>query len=189
MRTRLGHRKLVTHDDAAGEAHELTFSCYRRLQLLRLNSRCELLAEAVDRAMDTQRYELIAYVFMPEHVHLLVLPLDGATGIAKLLFAIKRPFSFRVKKRMAADADPMLSELTIRDRPNHTSFRFWQEGPGYDRNIRKESTLRKAIDDIHRNPVRRGLVDETSKWKWSSWHAYDEETSKAPTRPRVSMWC
>ncbi|MCB9852531.1 MAG: hypothetical protein H6819_05510 [Phycisphaerales bacterium] len=32
--------------------------------------------------MDTQRYELIAYVFMPEHVHLLVLPLDGATGVA-----------------------------------------------------------------------------------------------------------
>ncbi|MCB9852530.1 MAG: hypothetical protein H6819_05505 [Phycisphaerales bacterium] len=90
-------------------------------------------------------------------------------------------------KHGTPDADPMLSELTIRDRPNHASFRFWQEAPGYDRNIRKESTLRKAIDYIHRNPVRRGLVDETSKWKWSSWYAYEEETSKAPTRPRVSV--
>ncbi|HRW54957.1 MAG TPA: transposase [Phycisphaerae bacterium] len=189
MRTRLGHRKLVSHDDAAGEAHVLTFSCYQRLQLLRLDSRCELLAEAIDRATETQRYELIAYVFMPEHVHLLVFPGDGATGIAKLLFAIKRPFSFRVKKQMMADGDPILSELMIRDRPNHTSFRFWQAGPGYDRNIRQDSTLRKAIDYIHRNPVRRGLVDETGRWKWSSWRAYEEATSTSPTRPRVSVWC
>jgi len=189
MRTKLGHRKLVRHDDAVGEAHELTFSCYRRLQLLRLNSRREMLAEAVDRAMETQRYELVAYVLMPEHIPLLVLPLDGATGIGRLLFPIKRPFSFRVKKQMTTDCDPMLSELTIRDRPNHTSFRFWQEGAGYDRNIRKESTLRKAIDYIHRNPVRRGLVDETGKWKRSSWHAYEEATANAPTRPTVSVWC
>jgi REP-associated tyrosine transposase len=139
--------------------------------------------------METQRYELIAYVFMPEHVHLLVLPLDGATGIARLLFAIKRPFWYRVKMRMAADGDPMLSELTIQDRPNHASFRFWQEGAGYDRNIRKESTLRAAIDTIRRNPGRRGLVDETGKWKWSSWHAYEAATANTPTRPRVSVWC
>jgi len=40
MKTRLGHRKLVKHDDAPGEAHELTFSYYQRMQLLRLESRC-----------------------------------------------------------------------------------------------------------------------------------------------------
>lgn len=70
MRTASGHRKLVKHDDAPGEAHALTFSCVRRLQLLRLNSRCELLAESIDRAMHTQQYELLAYVFMPEYVRL-----------------------------------------------------------------------------------------------------------------------
>ncbi|MCA9112003.1 MAG: hypothetical protein KDA52_18770 [Planctomycetaceae bacterium] len=25
-----------------------------------------------------------------------------------------------------------------------------------------------AIDDIHRNPVRRGLVEQARRWKWSS---------------------
>lgn len=118
MQPTKGHRKLVKHDDQPGEAHELTFSCFGRRQLLRLNSRCRLLAESVDRAMHTQHYELLAYVFMPEHVHLLVLPNENAIGISKLLFAINRPFSFRVKQQMIKESDPMLSVLTIRDRPN-----------------------------------------------------------------------
>ena len=176
-------------------------------------------------------YELLAYVFTPEHVHLLVLPAEtlgdkhpvapGETladklpvapgealgdehpvaparrirmpvapgGISKLLYAIKRPFSFRIKQTMAADGDPMLDVLTIRDRPGSTSFRFWQEGPGYDRNIRKESTMRLVIDYIHLNPVRRGLVDHPSKWPWSSWRHYEEEDlENAPTRPRIAVW-
>jgi REP-associated tyrosine transposase len=31
------------------------------------------------------------------------------------------------------------------------------------------------MDYIHMNPVRRGLVDEASRWRWSScrWHAED----------------
>ncbi len=183
-----GHRKTVKHDDAAGEAHELTFTCYRRLQLLRLESRRQLLADAIDRALQTQHYQLIAYVFMPEHVHLLVWPLADATGIAKLLFAIKRPVSYRIKQRLIEEGDPLLETLTIRDRPGHTSFRFWQEGPGYDRNIRKDETLRAAIEYIHRNPVRHGLVRGPSAWKWSSWQAYEGRASDAPIRPTVTRW-
>jgi putative transposase len=229
MKIHRGHRKLVKHDDAPGEAHELTFSCYRRLQLLRFDSRCELLAESVDAAMSRHGYELLAYAFMPEHVHLLVLPAEALGdkhpvaplpdrrealadelpvapvpdirealgdkhpvapgGISKLLYAIKKPFSFRIKQTMAADGDPMLDVLTIRDRPGSTSFRFWQEGPGYDRNIRKKSTMRLVIDYIHLNPVRRGLVDHPSKWPWSSWRHYEEEDlENAPTPPRIAVW-
>jgi len=86
------------------------------------------------------------------------------------------------------ERDPLLETLTIRDRPGHTSFRFWQEGPGYDRNIRKDDTLRAAIDYIHRNPVRRGLVGGPSDWKWSSWHAYEGRAADAPIRSTVTRW-
>lgn len=74
MQTRSGHRKLVKHDDSPGDAHELTFSCYRRLPLLRPERRRQLLADAINAAMIRHRYDLLALVFMPEHVHLLVLP-------------------------------------------------------------------------------------------------------------------
>lgn len=62
--------------------------------------------------------------------------------------------------------------LTIRERPGKRTFRFWQEGGGYDRNIASNRVLRTAIDDVHRNPVRRGLCHSPGDWKWSSWAYY-----------------
>jgi REP-associated tyrosine transposase len=188
MKTPVGHRKLIKHDDAPGEAHALTFSCFGRRQLLRLDSRCQLLAEAIDRAMARHRYQLLAYVFMPEHVHLLVWPSATASKISQLLYAIKKPFSYRVKQSMIAESDPLLDVLTIRERPGETCFRFWQEGPGFDRNIRDSELIWRTIEYIHRNPTRRSLVSQSSDWKWSSWWAYSEEKGDVPMRPRVSVW-
>jgi putative transposase len=56
-----------------------------------------------------------------------------------------------------------------------TSARFWQEGPGYDRNLSSKETILAAIDYIHLNPVRRGLAARAIDWKWSSarWYASD----------------
>jgi putative transposase len=65
-----------------------------------------------------------------------------------------------------------LERLTVRQRPGVTTFRFWQEGPGYDRNLSEPSTAVAAIDYVHRNPVRRGLVERAVDWKWSSARYY-----------------
>ena len=94
-----------------------------------------------------------------------------------LLYAIKRPFSFRIKKLMEKDKDPLLPKLTIRERPGKMTFRFWQEGPGYDRNIRTVRGSMNVIDYFHLNPVRRGLVTYARDWKWSSarWYESDGE--------------
>ena len=139
------HRKLVRHFDEPGKAHELTFSCYQRLPLLNTDERRTLLSGCIDSALARHGFELIAFVFMPEHVHLIVWPLGHAT-ISRLLFAIKKPFSFRAKTHLAARQDPLLEKLTIRERPNKIAFRFWQEGGGYDRNIHNGKTLRQAIE-------------------------------------------
>ena len=57
-----------------GHAHELTFSCYRRYRFLSRESTCEWLAEAIDAARRELQYDLWAFVFMPDHVHLIVYP-------------------------------------------------------------------------------------------------------------------
>ncbi len=110
---------------------------------------------------------------MPEHVHLIVFPEESTARISDLLYAIKRPVSYRIKEDLIASRDPLLGELTIRERPGKTVFRFWQEGSGYDRNIRDRGSLKKMIDYVHFNPVRRGLIDDPAEWKWSSWRQYE----------------
>ncbi len=169
------HRKLVKHFDDRGEIPELIFSCYNRWPLLDDDWRREQLSIAIDRAIENHGWRLNCFVYMPEHIHLVVYPTEQTSKVDKLLFSIKRPFSFRVKQRLAVAGNPLLDRLTIRQRPGKTTFRFWQEGPGYDRNIRTEKVLLSAIDYIHLNPVRRGLVDCVTGYRWSSarWYASD----------------
>jgi putative transposase len=172
MKQQPGHRKRVRHYHDAGHAHELTFSCYHRWPLLTNDVWRAMLAESVDRATQGHRYRLTAFVFMPEHVHLMVYPLPQAGTIEALLKGIKRPFSYRIKQLLIRSESPLLQGLTIRQRPGVQTFRYWQEGPGYDRNFSKASTVLAAIDYLHQNPVRRGLVKRAVDWKWSSARYY-----------------
>jgi len=116
-----------------------------------------MLGESIDRAADGHGYRLFGFVFMPEHVHLLLYPLPDASTIDFLLRAIKRPLSWRIKQQLAEAGSPLLKTLTIRQRPGVETFRFWQEGGGYDRNLASAETALAALDYVHQNPVRRGL--------------------------------
>ncbi len=181
------HRKLVKHFDDRGEIHELTFSCYHRWPILDNEWRREQLSLAIDRAIENHGWRLTAFVYMPEHVHLLVYPSQQGLKVDKLLFAIKRPLSYRVKQRLAETSDPLFQRLTFRQRPGKTTFRFWQEGPGYDRNIRTEKVLRSAIDYIHMNSVHRRLVEQAINYPWSSARWYASEGQEiGPSIPKLS---
>jgi putative transposase len=168
-------RKRVRHFNQPGHCHELTFSCYRRWPLLTNDLWRAMLSESIDRAMAGHCYRLVAFVYMPEHVHLLVYPLEAASGIEGLLRAIKRPYSYRVKQLLVASKSRLLEKLTIRQRPGVQTFRYWQEGPGYDRNLIEPGTVLAAIDYLHKNPVRRGLCQRAADWRWSSARHYLQE--------------
>jgi len=170
-----GHRKRVKHFHEPGDVHELTFSTYQRRPILMVDECRRELAIAIDRAVASQAFRLVAFVMMPEHVHLLVSPEADAAHVDQLLAATKRPFSFRIKQRLVQHDPVLLDRLTIRERPGKETFRFWQEGAGYDRNLSNETTVLAAIDYIHQNPVRRGLVVQPDDWKWSSarWYRSD----------------
>jgi putative transposase len=79
-------------------------------------------------------------------------------------------------KRLLVEAHSRLIErLTVQERPGKMAFRFWQEGPGYDRNLLSAKSVCDSMEYIHLNPVRRGLVKEASQWKWSSCRWYLSE--------------
>ncbi|QDT64375.1 REP-associated tyrosine transposase [Calycomorphotria hydatis] len=177
------HRKKVRHYNEPGHIHELTFSCYRRIQLLESPEHCRILSVAIQRAMLRNQFRLFAFVFMPEHVHLVVQPVGNGL-IERLLFAIKRPSSFRIKQHLSKTDPLTLHQLTIQQRPGINTFRFWQEGPGYDRNLTEAGSIIAALDYVHANPVRRRLCDRPTDWKWTSARQFagitDERDSDLP---------
>jgi putative transposase len=186
MSSSIPHRKRVRHFNEPGHCHELTFSCFYRLPLLTHDYVCHLLSQSLDRALVRQGFWLLAFVYMPEHLHLLVFPVTPTARIERLLFAIKRPFSYRVKEYLEHTDLALLQQLTVQERPGKTVFRFWQEGPGYDRNLTSREAVLSVIDYIHNNPVRRGLSVTPDQWKWSSWRYYHHASEfRNPALPTV----
>jgi putative transposase len=105
-----------------------------------------LLAESFDVAVKPQSYRLVAYVFVPEHVHLLVLPITLDVRMDLYLKALKAPFSTRIKRRLAEVESLLLAKLAVRELPGVCRFRFWQEGGG----LRQESSIRTSRSSRHR---------------------------------------
>jgi putative transposase len=162
------HRKQCVRYNEPGHAHELTFSCYQQLPLLSRDRTRAWLAEAIQLARVRLQFDLCAYVFMPEHVHLLIHPRQPDYRISTILWAIKRPVARRAILFLSQNSPEWLARLTATRADGGTERRFWQAGGGYDRNLMEPATVRRVIDYIHNNPVRRGLVDTPEKWSWSS---------------------
>ena len=82
--------KRVRRYNVPGHVHFLTFSCYQRLPLLSNEVWRGWLGESVVAACGQLNVAVWAYVFMPEHVHVLVRPRADVYDISKLLHQVKQ---------------------------------------------------------------------------------------------------
>ncbi|MGE3107137.1 MAG: transposase [Phycisphaerales bacterium] len=167
-------RKKLHRREAYLQSRFLTFSCFGRLPLLKNPKIADEMAACLERARLRRGFRLIAWVIMPEHVHLLMVPKpvesDGRVRVSvpSLLMAIKRPLAATVLERWRQANWQGLSRL----RDAEGEARFWQPGGGFDRNVRDAEEYAKTIEYIHQNPVERGLVAATTDYRWSSARAY-----------------
>ena len=169
-------RKLRTSCKQSGCAHELTFSCYNGKPLLADDRSREFMVDALARARQTHDFELWAYVIMPEHAHVLLLPRRADYRIAAILKSIKRSVARRAMRQLRASAPNALEAFRVMRPSGRVEFRFWQQGGGYDRNLINTDAAWAAVEYIHLNPVRRGLADAPADWRWSSARWYDGST-------------
>jgi putative transposase len=180
-------RKQLRHFNDPGHVHEITFSCQNRLPLLIHDPIRNWLIDALHRACKTLEYDLVAYVVMPEHVHLLVRPRRSVYNVSDFLRSVKQSVSRKAKSWLHENEPATFAGLCRRSRRSqrecvHTAseFRFWLAGGGYDRNVRDAPSLIAMAEYIHNNPVRRGLVATSTDWRWSSARDYAGH-SPAPT--------
>lgn len=87
-------------------------------------------ARHVDTANQEFSFQLIAFVFMPEHVHLLVYPTLSDPQLSLYLARVKQPSSAEIHAHLESCRSPLLRTLTVRERPGKECFRYWQEGSG-----------------------------------------------------------
>jgi putative transposase len=175
LRAAMPYRKFKSCErwNESGDAHELTFSCFRGLPLLGKDQTRRWMVDAIRRARQRYAFDLWAYVIMPEHVHLIIRPRRTHYDISRILFALKWPVARWALAWLRRNAPAWIAKLTDLQPSGKTAVRFWERGGGFDRNIFKEKTLAAMIEYVHANPVRRGLVAEPRDWMWSSASWYE----------------
>jgi REP element-mobilizing transposase RayT len=109
---------------------------------------------------DAERYRLLAWVVMPNHVHVLFEPLAG-WKVGKIVASWKSYTGRRIAEFWKGAKGTAGSGLWL------AGQRVWQR-EYWDRYIRNERHLLSAVDYIHQNPVRAGLVSRAEDWEWSS---------------------
>jgi putative transposase len=171
------HRKRCKRYNVPGHAHYLTFSCFHRQPFLTLDPPRRWLTEALVAARSKIAFDLWAYIIMPEHAHLLVWPRE-ATTVSEILRLVKLPVVKRARlwahghHAFASESmapTTLLHEMADTAPNGRASYRFWQRGGGYDRNLWSPEEIHEKIHYIHANPVRRGLIERLEDWPWSSY--------------------
>ena len=130
-----------------GDWHFVTCSCYHRLGYLGTPEVRDLFEDALQKVHLRYRFDVIGYVVMPEHVHLLV-----SEPRSDLLRVALQGLKLSVVRR-------------ARQRP------FWQ-ARYYDFNVFTDAKRFEKLHYMHLNSVKRGLVERPEDWLWSSCRFY-----------------
>ncbi len=159
-------RKRLRRREGDGALRFLTCSCYNHLPLFTRDAVKALFVAQLNLTRERLGFGVVAWVIMPDHVHLLIDP--RGVSVTRILMALKRPFAARVLDRWRELNAGVLPRIVDSQGEAH----FWQAGGGYDRNEYTPHEIAEKINYIHDNPVRAGLVGETTDWAWSSARAW-----------------
>jgi putative transposase len=139
----------------SGTSHFITFTCYHRYAYLTDAAVRDLFVQALERTRSLYRMKIYGFVVMPEHVHLLISEPERGT-VATAIQSLKIASAKSGRRALAM---------------TETQPAFWQKRY-YDRNESGHKEFIEKLKYIHRNPVKRRLVEQPEAWKWSSYRHY-----------------
>ena len=111
-----------------------------------------LLREIMREAKQRYPFKMLAYVFLPDHFHMLIRP-AADIRYDQIMHSIKPNFTKAYKERLGITG-PM---------------KFWQKRY-WDHTIRNDQDFQRRFDYIHYNPVKHGYVMRPEDWPHSSFH-------------------
>jgi putative transposase len=123
------------------------------------------------RFMQRERgLRLYGYVIMENHLHCIA----SAPNLSELIGRFKsftaRQIIDEMERRGYATMLAELRYFTARHKSDQ-QFQLWQEG-SHPQEIQGDEMMDQKLEYTHNNPVRRGYVDESVHWRYSSARNY-----------------
>jgi len=138
--------KLRTFDYLGCHAYSLTLCTFQRQRHFIDAMVVRLVLREILRTADGCGFELPAYCFMPDHLHLLSV---GRSPVAHL------PSFAKLARQRSAMAFS-----------SRTGRRLWQQG-FFERTLRNDEAIEAVARYIEGNPVRAGLVTSVDEWPFT----------------------
>ena len=154
------HRFVISQDSPA---LFITLVTSNRLPVFRSDQMKEVLCRAIEEAR--KKFLLFAWVIMLDHVHLLT---NRPSSTSEVLRTVKGLTARRIidylKERNYASS---LAKLEHAERDRGYRYSLWQT----EKNVMpifSEGKFMEKVNYIHQNPVRAGLVERATDYRWSS---------------------
>ena len=141
------YRRHLPHYQGDNKAIFLTFSTHKRWTLP--PEARTIVLESCTWGNEI-RLNLHGAVVMPNHVHMIFTPLydgDSLYSVAEITQGIKSASAHKINRLL------------------NRSGQVWQR-ESFDRVLRREESIRAKVEYIIENPVRAGLVQNASEYRW-----------------------
>ena len=152
------YRRKLPHYQPDGKTFFITFSTSKHWPIPE-RARC-FVADSIHYG-NGRRFDLHAFVVMPDHIHIILTPrwdANGTFSISDIMQAIKGASAHRI---------------------NHFLGRYgkvWQD-ESFDRALRCDEAIDRKMSYVIENPVRAGLVQTPGDYPWA-WSELDEGTGE-----------
>ncbi len=148
---------------SAGGTYFFTLVTYQRRPIFNNSQAIEMFQSAIQYTFDRHPFTMVASVILPDHMHFIwTLPPDDIDYSTRWRL-IKSHFTHHwcPKEKIS-----QFATRATKGQKDVWQSRFWEHL------IRDEKDLYRHIEYIHFNPVKHGLVNSPSEWKYSSFDTY-----------------
>jgi REP element-mobilizing transposase RayT len=146
-------------------AYYLTSVTKDRLPVFRLDKLKSIACAALDEARGSGGFLILAYVIMPDHLHVIS---DSERKASVVLRFINGIISRRVIDFLKSEEhQSSLEKLRRESNRGGYSYSVWDHHPN-KRVLTSESMFMQRVRYTHQNPVRLGLVEEAENYHYSS---------------------
>lgn len=136
------------HPLVSNQAYFVTAATSKRRPVFRNGQAAELMLALLERARAELKFALLAYVVMPDHIHLIAVPGEAA-DLSRIMQSLKGRFARLWNNRSGSEGS------------------LWQ-ARYYESAVRTEAQLRRWLEYVDHNPVDAGLAESPEGYPYCS---------------------
>lgn len=158
--------------------HFMTCTVVQWLPLFSSRTTAQFLLDSMVFMQEYRGVIIYAYVILENHLHLIAEGDNLAKKMGQFKSYTARCIIDYLEEKKATNTLKMLNFYKLRYKADR-DHQLWQEG-SHPIAILNMDVMRQKVQYIHKNPVKRGFVDEPLHWRYSSARNYAGQEGLIP---------